>query len=243
MLTLFKRELLAFFGNITAYVVIILFLVLISLFMWVFPGDLNVLDSGYANIDTLFAIAPFVFMFLVPAVSMRLLSEEKKSGTMELLLTRPISEFSIVLAKFLAAFSIVVIALLPTLVYYVTVYYLGNPVGNLDSGGAWGAYLGLLFLAAVYASIGVFSSSLSDNQIISLLVSILLIFVFYMGFDYASAIFSSLKLQAFVISLGINEHYKSISRGVVDSRDLVYFLSVISVFLLLTKSVLQSRKW
>lgn len=243
MLTLFKRELLAFFGNITAYVVIILFLVLISLFMWVFPGDLNVLDSGYSNIDTLFAIAPFVFMFLVPAVSMRLLSEEKKSGTMELLLTRPISEFSIVMAKFLAAFFIVIIALLPTLVYYVTVYHLGNPVGNIDSGGAWGAYLGLIFLAAVYASIGIFSSSLSDNQIISLLVSVLLIFVFYMGFDYASAIFSNLKLQAFVINLGINEHYKSISRGVVDSRDLVYFLSVIGVFLLLTKLVLQSRKW
>ncbi len=185
MLTLFKRELLAFFGNITAYVVIILFLVLISLFMWVFPGDLNVFDSGYSNIDTLFAIAPFVFMFLVPAVSMRLLSEEKKSGTMELLLTRPISEFSIVMAKFLAAFFIVIIALLPTLVYYVTVYHLGNPVGNIDSGGAWGAYLGLIFLAAVYASIGIFSSSLSDNQIISLLVSVLLIFVFYMGFDYA----------------------------------------------------------
>jgi ABC-2 type transport system permease protein len=243
MFTLFRKEISVFFSTLTGYVVIIVFLVANSLFMWVFKGNLNVLDGGQANLDTLFIMAPWIFLFLVPAITMRIFAEEKKSGTLELLLTQPIPEMKIVLAKYLAALVLILFSLLPTMVYYFSFSRLGSPPGNLDNGGIAGSYLGLFFLAAVYASAGIFSSAVTDNQIISFILALLVSFFLYTGFDLLTTADLFGNLDTFLIRLGINEHYRSISRGVVDTRDLIYFFSVAGIFLLGTKIVLQSRKW
>lgn len=219
------------------------FLVLTGLFLWVIPGEMNILFGGYATLDSLFYLAPWLYLFLVPAVTMRLFADEKRTGTIELLYTRPLTEFHIVLAKYLAGLSLVVISLLPTLVYFYTVVQLGNPVGNIDYGGTWGSFIGLLFLAGIYVAIGVFCSSLTDNQIVSFVIAVLLSFVFYDGFDALSQVVSGNSLQSFIVYLGIDEHYQSMSRGVLDSRDLLYFVSVITLFLYLTRTMLSSRKW
>jgi ABC-2 type transport system permease protein len=211
--------------------------------MWVFPGQFNVFDNGYANIDTLFIIAPWVFMFLIPAVSMRMFADEKKSGTIELLYTRPITEMQIIFAKYLACLLLVFISLLPTLVYFFTVYFLGNPTGNMDIAGTTGSYIGLFFLGSAYSAIGLFASSLTENQIVSFIISLFLCFFCYIGFESVSALNIKGQLANFITSLGINAHYISMSRGVIDTRDVIYFISLIAVFLLLTRTVLESRKW
>jgi len=243
MYTLLKKEIRNFFSTITGYIVIIIFLIVNSLFMWVFPGSYNIFDGGYATLDTLFTIAPWVFLFLVPAVTMRMFSDEKKSGTIELLLTRPLSDFQIIFAKYLAALVLVLFSLIPTLIYFYSVYHLGNPVGNIDIGGTWGSYIGLFFLAAIYIAIGILSSSITDNQIIAFIFGMLLCFLIYIGFDFASELAVFKSIDGFILNIGINEHYKSMSRGVIDSRDIIYFISVIAFFLLITKTILQSRRW
>jgi len=243
MFVLLWKETGGFFSSITGYIVIVVFLLINSMFMWVFPGDFNLIDAGYANLDTLFLISPWVFLFLVPAVTMRLFSDEKKSGTMELLLTRPLSDFTIVFAKFLTGLFLVLLSLLPTAIYYISVYILGNPVGNLDSGGILGSYIGLFFLAGIYVSIGLFASSLTENQLVAFIISMILCFIFYFGFDALASLPLFNNFDSIIVNIGINEHYRSISRGVVDSRDVVYFISIIAVFLFLTKTVLTRRKW
>lgn len=243
MTALFRKEISSFFSTLTGYFVIIVFLLANSFFIWIFPGELNVLDSGYASLDTLFIIAPWVFLFLVPAVTMRMFSEEKRSGTFELLFTRPLSDFSIISAKYFASLILVIFALLPTLVYYFSVYYLSYPVGNIDIGGFWGSFIGLFFLAAIYVAVGIFTSSITDNQIVSFLLAILISFILYAGFDSISALPVLHSIDQWVIRIGINEHYRSMSRGVIDSRDIIYYLCVIFLFLFVTKFVLQSRKW
>ena len=243
MFALFKKELSVFFNSIIGYIVILVFLIVNSLFMWVFPGEFNVLDSGYANISTLFFIAPWVVLFLVPAVSMRLFADEKKSGTIELLMTRPISDFKIVFSKYLAGLSLVLFSLIPSLVYFFSVYMLGSPVGNIDTGGTWGSFIGLFFLASVYVSIGVFASSITQNQIIAFILAMLLSFALYIGFDSVSSFFSANSMEGILLNLGINEHYRSMSRGVIDLRDVTYFISVVAIFIFSTKMVLESRKW
>ncbi len=211
--------------------------------MWVFPGEFNILDAGYANIDTLFIIAPWVFMFLIPAVTMRMFADEKKSGTIELLLTRPLTDIQIILGKYLAGLTLVILSLLPTLVYYYSAQVLGNPTGNIDTGGMWGSYLGLLFLASAFVSIGIFSSSVTENQIIAFIIGVFLSFFFFIGFESISTLAMFGKIDSVILHFGINEHYISMSRGVIDSRDVIYYLSLIGVFLLLTRTVLESRKW
>ena len=243
MFEIFKREITSFFNSLTAYVVIIVYLLLNSLFMWVLPGEWNIIDSGYAAMDTMFILSPWIFLFLVPAVTMRSLSEEKRSGTLELLLSRPLSERQIVYGKFFGAVVLVLLALLPGLIYYASVYYLGETPGNLDTGGTWGAYLGLFFLASIYAACGVFASSLTDNQVVAFIIAVLISLVMYIGFETFSLLESFKKLQAFMISLGINEHYKSMSRGVLDIKDVSYFLVCILVFMEATRLVLLSGKW
>jgi ABC-2 type transport system permease protein len=211
--------------------------------MWVFPGQMNVLDSGYSNLDSLFSLAPWVFMFLVPAITMRMISEEKRSGTLELLFTRPLNEFQIVMAKFLAAWTLVIISILPTLIFYLSVYLLGSPVGNIDTGGTWGSYIGLVFLGGIYAAIGLFASSMTENQIASFIIAVLFVFLFYMGFGFLASLGKTGVTSLFIEKFGIDFHYQSISRGVVDSRDLLYFLSTIFLFLYFTKTILVTRKW
>jgi ABC-2 type transport system permease protein len=182
-------------------------------------------------------------MFLIPAITMRTFSEEKKEGTFELLATRPLTDWQIVFGKYLASLTLVLFALLPTLVYYISVFQLGVTKGNIDSGAVIGSYIGLFLLGAAFVAIGVFSSSLTKNQIIAFTIAIFLSFFAFSGFDSVSQILSLQKFDNILINLGINEHYQSISRGVLDSRDLIYFLSVIVLFLLITKTILGGRKW
>lgn len=243
MYAIFKKEINTFFASPIGYIVIGVFLVLMGLLLWVFP-DYSILDGSYANLDTLFSLAPTVFMFLIPAVTMRSLAEEKQTGTIELLVTRPITDWQIVGGKFLACMCLVVFALIPTVIYYISVYRLGAPVGNLDSGGIMGSYIGLLFLAGAFVAIGVFASSLSNNQIISFVLATFLCFCVYLAFD----LFSRLpvfygKADDLVQAFGIQYHYDSISRGVLDTRDLLYFISLIGLFLAATVLSLGRRKW
>ena len=242
MLTILKKEIRSFLSSLIAYVVMIVFLIAIGLFMWVLP-DYNVLDLGYANLDTLFDMAPWVFIFLISAITMRSFSEEKKTGTIEILTTKPLSDLQIILGKYFASVVLVLFVLLPTLLYYYTIYQLGAPKGNLDSGAILGSYIGLFFLASAFAAIGIFSSAVSDNQIVSFILSMFLCYCFYNVFD----LFADFKLlgsyDSIVASLGINTHYRSISRGVIDSRDVLYFVSLILAFVWATKMVFGSRKW
>lgn len=240
---IFIKEINAFFSSLIGYIVIGTFLVLMGLLMWVFP-EYSILDSNYATLDTLFYVAPMVFVFLIPAVTMRTLAEEKQNGTIELLATRPISDWQIVGGKFLASFMLVVFALLPTIIYYISVYRLGAPQGNIDSGGTLGSYIGLFFLAGAFVAIGVFSSSLTNNQIVAFVLATFLCFFVYLAFGFLSRlpIFFG-KIDDIVQSIGIEYHYNSISRGALDTRDIIYFLSVIALFLAATVLSLGRRRW
>ena len=242
MLTIFKKEIAGFFSSLIAYISIVVFLLVTGLFVWVFP-DTSILEYGFASMDSFFGIAPWIFLFLIPAITMRSFSEENKSGTIELLVTRPITELQIILGKYFAGLTIVVLAILPTLMYYVTVYQLGAVKGNVDTGAVIGSYIGLIFLASSLVSIGIFASSLSDNQIIAFIVAVFISFICYAGFDSFSKLDLFGKVDNIIASVGINEHYQSMSRGVLDSRDAIYFIGFISFFVLLTRMVLESRKW
>ena len=243
MLTLLKKEIGSFLSSLIGYIVITVFLLINGLFLWVFQGDFNIFDFGYANLDGLFMIAPFVFLFLIPAITMRLFAEEKRTGTMEMILTKPLTEFEIVMAKYLSGLILVIFSLLPTLVYFFSVYQLGFPKGNLDMGGMWGSYIGLLFLGASFVAIGMFASTLTDNQIISFIIAVFLCGFLYMGFDFIYSFDLFGKIDLLIKSLGINDHYKSMSRGVLDTRDMIYFLGIISFFILLSKFMIERRKW
>lgn len=243
MFTIFGKEIRGFFSSLTGYIVIAVFLVVNSLFMWVFPGEWNIFDNAYAGLDTFFLISPWVFLFLVPAVTMRTIAEEKHSGTIELIYSRPITERGIVWGKFLGSVLLVLLALIPCMIYYLSVYMLGETPGNLDKGGTWGAFIGLFFLASIYTSAGIFASSLTDNQVIAFIISVLICFVLFIGFDSFAYLPGLKKIDEFVIRLGINEHYKSISRGVLDIKDAVYFIAVAIIFNEATRLVLLSRKW
>ena len=243
MFTLLKKEISSFLSSLIGYIVMVVFITTIGLFMWVFPGEFNVLDSGYANIDTLFVIAPWVFMFLAPAITMRMFSEEKRTGTIELILTKPISDWGIILAKYFAGFLLVLLSLLPSLIYFYSVSQLGSPLNNMDTGGMWGSYIGLVFLSAGFVAIGLFASAVTESQIVSFILAVFLSFFCYIGFESISSLGILGNVDSLVLSLGINEHYISMSRGVIDTRDTVYFISLVALFLLFTKTVLESRKW
>ncbi|PRZ00873.1 gliding motility-associated ABC transporter permease subunit GldF [Marinilabilia salmonicolor] len=243
MLALWKKELFTFFSSLTGSLVIAVFLVLNGLFLWVIPGNMNILFGGYANLDGLFYMAPWLYLFLVPAVTMRLFADEKKSGTIELLLTRPLSDWQIVTGKYMAGLSLVVLSLLPTLIYFYSVSRLAQPAGNVDAGAIWGSYIGLLMLAGAYVAMGVFTSAITDNQIVAFVLAALLAFVFYSGFDALASVPFFDSFEGVLINLGIDAHYQSLSRGVIDARDVLYFLGLILVFLGLSRLVLSSRRW
>jgi ABC-2 type transport system permease protein len=242
MFSIFKKEIRSFLSSLIAYVVIIVFLLIIGLFTWVF-ADGNVLTLGYSNLDVLFYMAPWVFVFLISAITMRSFSEEIKQGTYEILSTKPVTDLQIILGKYFASVVLIIFAIVPTLLYFYSIYQLGLPKGNIDMGATWGSYIGLVLLGSSYAAIGLFASSVTPNQIVAFILSMFMCFIFYVGFQQ----FSNLKLfgslDSIVQALGIQYHYDSISRGVVDTRDLIYFASLISFFLGLTYITLDSRKW
>ena len=241
MLAILRKEFNSFLNSPVAYVVIGMFLVATGLFVWVFP-DSSVLDYGFADLQTLFNTAPWIFLFLIPALTMRTFAEEKKAGTIELLLTRPLTDGQILGGKYLACLLLALLALLPTLLYYYSVYQLGAPAGNIDSAATVGSYLGLALLAAMFAAIGVFASAITRDQIIAFLVAVVGCFLVYSGFDSLASVFDG-ALAYHIGQLGIAAHYRDLSKGLLDSRDLLYFLSLIVVLLLSTRLVLQSRNW
>lgn len=243
MWTLFRKEIQAFFSSLTGYVVILVFLLANSSFIWLFSNSLNLFSGGYATLDSMFMLAPWIFLFLVPAITMRMISEEKRSGTMDLLWTRPVNDFQIITAKFLASWALVFFSLLPTLVWFWSVSRMASPVGNMDMGGTWGSYLGLLFLGGIYAAIGIFSSSITGNQIVAFITAVLLSFVTFQGFGFLGDSLGSGKMGLLISRLGISYHYSSMSRGVLDSRDILYFVLVIVLFLQGATLILQSFHW
>lgn len=234
------REIKSFFGSTIGYLVIGFFLLLNGLFLWVFDGPYNILQSGYNDLAPFFKLVPWVLLFLIPAVTMRSFSDEKKQGTIELLFTKPISLQNIVIGKFLGAFVLIVIAIIPTLLYIFILNPYGNPVNNMDMGSTMGAYIGLFFLIGSYTAIGVFTSTMSDNQIVAFILAIVLCFVFYFGFEELANLIK--QPNSVIEKLGMNYHFKSISRGVVDTRDLIYFVSVIVFFISATVFNLKKMK-
>lgn len=240
MLAILKKEINTFFASPIGYLVIGVFLLLNGLFLWVFKGGFNILDNGQASLAPFFLLAPWILIFLVPAVTMRSFSDEKKQGTLELLVTKPISHFQIVLGKYFGAFVLILLALLPTLLYVYTVSQLGNPEGTLDMGSTIGSYFGLMFLIAAYTAIGVFTSTLSDNQIVAFIIAVFICFFFYFGFEGLSnyGIFGNL---VYMENLGMSAHYNSMSRGVIDTRDLIYFMSIALAFIVFTKLRIQKQ--
>ncbi len=236
------KEFRSFFGSPIGYLVITIFLLLTGLFLWVFEGNYNILNSGFADMTPFFTIAPWIFLFLIPAVTMRSFSDEKKQGTMELLLTKPLSLWEIVNGKFLGAFLLLIIAIIPTLVYVKVIYDLGLPEGNIDFGSTIGSYFGLLFLMATYTSIGIFTSTLSENQIVAFIASVFLCFVLYFGFQGIANYKIFGDFEDLIASIGMDYHYKSMSRGVIDTRDIIYFGSVTFLFLSMTVFKLKSYK-
>ena len=225
MISLYIKELKSFLSSIIGYIIIGVFLIISGLFLWVFPNMNHVLESGLSDMQGLFNLSQFLFIFLVPAITMRSFAEEKRNGTMDLLLTKPLTDMQIIWAKFLACLTLLVITLLPTLIYVITIYFLGNPVGNIDMGSTWGSYLGLLFLGATFISIGLFC------------------FIIFFGFAFIYSFDSLGAFGYYIKNLGIEHHYASISKGVIDTRDIIYFCSVIFIFLFGTRVVLLSRKW
>ncbi len=241
MIAILKKEIQSFFSTTMGYLVVGIFLVVNGLFLFVFTGPYNILDNGFADLGPFFNLGPWIFIFLIPAICMKSFSEENKQGTMELLLTKPIGEWNLVWGKFSGAFLLTIIALIPSVLYVVTIYQLGDPVGNLDLGALLGSYLGLILLAASYTAIGIFSSSLSSNQITAFIIAVFLCFLGFFAFE------SVTDYQLFDSSygieyLGMSYHYKSMSRGVIDTRDLIYFLSLICLFLFLTYYKIVSQK-
>jgi ABC-2 type transport system permease protein len=220
--------------------VIAIFLLLNGLFLWIFNGDYNILNSGFADLSPFFTIAPWILIFLIPAVTMRSFSDEKKQGTLELLLTKPLSIWQIVNGKFLGAMLLIVIAIIPTFIYVYVISSLGMPEGNIDMGSTIGSYFGLLFLIAAYCSIGIFTSTLSENQIVAFILSVFLCFVFYFAFDGLATYLPT--AENFISSIGMDNHFKSMSRGVIDTRDVLYFISLTILFLSLTVFKLKSSK-
>lgn len=240
MKAVFLKEINSFFSNVIGYLVIGVFLVVSGLFLWVFDGEYNILDYGFANLSAFFKIAPWILIFLIPAITMKSFSDEKKQGTLETLLTKPLTAWNLVIGKYLGNLSLVLLALIPTLLYVLTIHQLGKSIGNFDTGEVIGSYIGLFLLSAVFTAIGIFSSSLTKNQIVSFISAMLLCFLFFFAFEGLSDLdlFGS-DIYALEY-IGISFHYDSISRGVLDTRDLIYFLSFIVLFLSLTKFNLNS---
>jgi ABC-2 type transport system permease protein len=239
MLAILKKELNLFFASPIGYLVIAVFLLINGLFLWIFKGDFNILNAGFADLNGFFFITPWFFIFLIPAITMRSFSDEIRLGTIEIIKTKPISDWQIILGKFFGSFILIILALIPTLSYAYTIIQLGNPIGNLDFGSTLGSYIGLLLLASSFTAIGLFTSTLSNNQIVAFIAGAALsLFMFY-GFEAIAELIDNNNYA--IGNLGMSSHFKSISRGVIDTRDMLYFISVTFFFLFLTKIKFEQK--
>lgn len=240
MISIFQKEISSFFSSLTAYIVMGVFLTAVGLLLWVFPNS-SVLEYGYADLHSFFNITPYVLLFLVPAVTMRAFAEEVRNGTIELLLTKPLSTWQLVMGKFWANLALVVLTLTPTLLYYFSVYQLGNPVGNIDSGAVFGSYIGLILLCAVFVSVGLGASSITDNQIVAFVLAVFVCFLLYVGIG-AVANLDFWGGLAYPLSwAALDQQYADLGRGLIDSRNVVYLLSLTAFCLWLTQNQISSR--
>ena len=239
MFAIFKREVRSFFTSPIGYLVIGIFLILNGLFLWVFKGPFNIFEAGFANLDNFFLLAPWAFLFLIPAITMKSFSEERKLGTLELLFIKPLSLWQTVMGKFLGTFTLTVLALIPTLLYVYCIFRLGTSIGNLDMGVVIGSYFGLLFLTATYSAIGLFCSALTENQIVAFILAVALCFFLYYGLEGTATLFTDGDFSLFIQNWGMKAHFESIARGVIDTKDLVYFIALALFFLYLTVVQLQ----
>ncbi|MCW3087826.1 MAG: gliding motility protein GldF [Sediminibacterium sp.] len=235
-----KKEWQQFFSSLTGYIALVVFLLLNGLFLFVFP-DSSILDFGYASLGSFFNLAPWILLFLVPTITMRSLADEYKAGTFELLKTMPLTPAQIVWGKFFGALIIVITALLPTILYAISVQQL-SVTGGIDIGGTVGSYIGLVFLGATFTAIGICASSFTNNTVVAFIAGAFVCFLLYNGFDAISKlpVFKS-GWDYYIEMLGINFHYRSISRGVIDSRDIIYFIGVIALSLFITQRNLVNR--
>jgi ABC-2 type transport system permease protein len=235
MKSILKKELNSFFSTPIGYLVIAVYLLFNGLFLWVFKGDFNILHAGFADLNSYFFLAPWIFIFLIPAITMRSFSDEINSGTIEILATKPISNWQIIIGKYIGSLLLVLLAIIPTLIYVYSIYQLGNPIGNIEFGTTFGSFIGLFFLASAYVAIGIFSSTLSKNQIVSFIIAVIVSFLLYYGIEALANYSLFGNLDYTFRRLGMSEHYNSIGKGVIDTRDLIYFLTVTILFLFLTK--------
>ena len=242
MITLYKKEISIFFSTIIGYLIIGLFLLIGSLILWHDISEINILDNAYASMDSFFSIAPLIFLLFIPSVSMRVFSEEFNTGTIETLITKPISSFEIVTAKFFAVLSLVIIAILPTITYVISIYFLGETTGNLDLAAVVGSYIGLLLLSSIFSSISVYASSLSSNQIVAFILAIIMSSFFFFGFDILSQLPYLQIVDLILQKIGISYHYNMMSKGLLKVSDLVYFMSVSLLFIKLTEVVIKNKK-
>ena len=242
MITLYKKEISIFFSTIIGYLIIGLFLLISSLILWHDISEINILDNAYASMDSFFSIAPLIFLLFIPSVSMRVFSEEFNTGTIETLITKPISSFEIVTAKFFAVLSLVIIAILPTITYVISIYFLGETTGNLDLAAIIGSYIGLLLLSSIFSSISVYASSLSSNQIVAFILAIIMSSFFFFGFDILSQLPYLQIVDLTLQKIGISYHYNMMSKGLLKVSDLVYFMSVSLLFIKLTEVVIKNKK-
>jgi len=242
MIPILKKELNSFFASPIGYLVIMVYLLLNGLFLWVFEGGFNILHAGFADLNSYFSLAPWIFIFLIPAITMRSFSDEYNNGTIEILKTKPITDWQLILGKYFGALALVILAIIPTLIYVYSIYQLGNPVGNINFGTTFGSFLGLLFLAGAYTSIGIFASTLSKNQIVSFIIGVVISFFLFYGFEALATYNMFGSSDYFIQKIGMTDHFNSISKGVIDTRDLIYFISITLLFILLTKIRIQNEK-
>ena len=233
MLAIFQKEIGSFFNSLIAYIVMAVFLTAVGLIVWVFPES-NILDYGYADLGSFFKLAPYVLLFLIPAITMRSLAEETRTGTLELLLTKPLRNRDLILGKFFANWVLVIITILPTVLYYISVYQLGNPKGNIDSAAVFGSYIGLILFCGVLVSMGIWSSSLNDNQIVAFILGVFLAFIWYVGFGSVSSLLESGFLSEIFSGMALDEQYSALGKGLIDSRNMIYLFSLMAFFLMLT---------
>ncbi|MBC8155240.1 MAG: gliding motility-associated ABC transporter permease subunit GldF [Bacteroidetes bacterium] len=240
MVAIFRKEVSQFFSSPIAYIIMAVFLTAVGLLLWVFP-DTSLLEYGYADLGGFFSLTPYVMGFLVPAITMRSLADEVRAGTLEWLLTKPVSRWGVVLGKFLANWLLLALTILPTLIYYVTLYQLGDPPGNIDSAAVAGSYIGLLLLGSVFVAIGVWTSSLNDNQVVAFVLGVFFCFLFYVGLSALSGLLPDGSAAYYLSYLALDEQYRALGRGLIDSRNVIYLVSLTGFFLFLTTTQLTAK--
>jgi ABC-2 type transport system permease protein len=242
MKALYFKEIRSFLSSIIGYVFILIYLILSGYFHWVVSDETNLLQGTEADLIPFFNLSPFIFLILIPAITMRSIAEERRTGTIELLFTRPISDLQIILAKYFAGVTLLVIAIIPTIIYYISMYYLGKPIGIIDSGATFTSYIGLLLLGSTFIAIGIFASAITSSQIVAFILGAFLCWVFYFGLGKIGSFNLMGSFDSVIQYCGMTYHYDSIKRGVIDTADLFYFISIIGLFIFAALTVIKSLK-